>query len=153
MGGGVDHVKVLNYIAKKDNIRVNKYHYPVKVHKIAYFAECFCIKTYDKQLIDKEPMSWDRGPVYKVSRDNQDKSCVLPSCVTNLLDEVIKLFSEFSGDELSNLSHITLPWQLYKKKDKDCYSKPISKKSMFVYSKSDAFAKLIEYLKNKNKNN
>ncbi len=101
---------------------------PMQILKLVYLCHGWMLGLYSKPLITQPVKAWRYGPVIedvyhslKVYRaDEVDKSIVLGDVACDfdqreqrLIDEVYKAYSDWSGIELSNLTHQPgSPWSV-----------------------------------------
>ena len=96
----------------------------LKLQKLLYYAQGFHLALCNKRLFDEDILAWAHGPVvrsiynkYKVHKDqaipkpskfNQD---ALSKKERDLLNEVYKVFGQFSAWKLRNMTHAEPPWR------------------------------------------
>lgn len=95
----------------------------LKLQKLCYYAQGFHLAFYDKPLF-KEPIeAWPHGPVirslYTKYKTHGSGAIPLPTGVDfsifdrktrQLLDEVYKVYGQFSAWKLRNMTHEEPPW-------------------------------------------
>lgn len=96
----------------------------LKIQKLSYYAQGFSLALLDKPLFDEKIEAWMHGPVIPVLYQAYNKygSDALPAPrdldmskysadETELLDEVYKVYGQFSAWKLRNMTHDEAPWQ------------------------------------------
>lgn len=96
---------------------------PMKLQKLMFLAQSWYLKNYEARLIDDTFYRWDYGPVIpsvyyefksnggapitEFARDFRGEPILLPlhHSDENFLDEIIQDYGQYSGWELSNLTH------------------------------------------------
>lgn len=96
----------------------------MKLQKLLYYAQGFAMATLGKPLFNEDFEAWEYGPVLRVVYDRfkQYGSAALPKpekfsfdeytederC---LLDEIYRVFGQYSAWALSEMTHQTPPWR------------------------------------------
>lgn len=117
-----------------------------KLEKLCYYAQAWYLANYGEPLMQNRFEAWVHGPVspdlyiqYKewgwIDIPKLEQCPEMTSKEKFLLDEVFKVYGNYTADELEALTHNELPW---KEARKGCspseYSRnPISMKSMRDY--------------------
>ncbi|WKM72881.1 DUF4065 domain-containing protein [Klebsiella oxytoca] len=96
----------------------------LKLQKLVYYAQGFSLVLLEKPLFGEKIEAWMHGPVvpdlYRHFR--QYGNCALPTPEQldlskyteeeiELLDEVYKVYGQFSAWKLRNMTHEELPWR------------------------------------------
>ena len=117
----------------------------LKLQKLCYYAQGFYLALFDKPLFDDRIEAWQHGPVVK-SLYHEYKDCgaagipsvkeldlsIYPKRACNLLNEIYKIYGQYSALRLRQFTHREPPW-------KEAYDKGaavISHKSMKDYFKT-----------------
>ena len=96
----------------------------LKLQKLCYYAQGFYLAFFDKPLFDDQIEAWQHGPVIKSlyheykehgamgipSIDKLDLS-IYPKRVSELLNEIYKLYGQYSAWRLRQLTHREPPWR------------------------------------------
>jgi uncharacterized phage-associated protein len=133
---------VANYFISKgvrDGVDVDQ----LKLQKLAYYAYCWYLANNDEKLFDEDIEAWDHGPVVRdlwnafsaygkqkitqftsAIRANKDGTANLytpnldmksDASAIGALDEIWRVYKDYDGIQLSNLSHSKgEPWQIVK---------------------------------------
>ena len=117
---------IADYIVSKENIC------PLKLQKLLYYSQAAYLVNYKKPLFDDKIEAWDRGPVvegvYRTFKNegfnSEDvitpiKKTRLPYKARKTVDLVIKLYKDWSGEELVWQTHNEGPWKSVYEKDKN----------------------------------
>ena len=124
--GTIDSVVLANYILK---------HYGpmshLKLQKLLFYCDAYCLAFFGRELISDKFEAWVHGPVCrKVYNEMRGASVLytdvayspmpgidedvefgkLPIDVKDLVSDVLKNLSMWSGVELERLTHQELPW-------------------------------------------
>jgi len=96
----------------------------LKLQKLAYYAQGFSLALLGKPLFGEQVEAWMHGPVvpelYHKYKEQGNQGLVASESVDlgkfsadeqELLDEVFKVYGQFSAWKLRNMSHEELPWQ------------------------------------------
>ena len=95
----------------------------LKLQKLAYYAQGFHLAIFDNPLFDEAIEAWTHGPVvpelYQAYKqygktpvpiaDNFDIN-VLDKDAINLIEEVYRVYGQFSAWQLRNMTHEEAPW-------------------------------------------
>lgn len=101
---------------------------PLKMQKLVYFAQGFSMVLLGKKLFDESVEAWRHGPVipslYREFKQFGDGAIAFPPSGVDLsvfsrderslLDEVYKVYGQYSAWRLREITHQEGPW-------KDCY--------------------------------
>jgi uncharacterized phage-associated protein len=118
----------------------------LKLQKLVYYAQGCHLALFGKPLIEESIEAWEHGPVipalYRRFRQHGAEPIPAPKNidrakytkrVRELLDEVFKVYGQFSASKLRNMTHAEPPW-------KEAYdvspSTVISHESMKTYFKT-----------------
>lgn len=96
----------------------------LKLQKLAYYAQGFSLALLGKPLFNEKVEAWMHGPVvpelYHVFKAHGNNGLPIPEEIDltkysederELLDEVYKVYGQFSAWKLRNMSHEEAPWQ------------------------------------------
>lgn len=96
----------------------------LKIQKLAYYAQGFHLAILGRPLFHEPIEAWTYGPVvpalwreYRQYGDNAIpmpegfNMAVIPDASRDLLDEVYKVFGQFSAWKLRNMTHDEPPWR------------------------------------------
>ena len=107
---------VAEYILQKTN-RITTW----KLQKLVYYAQAWHLVWDEEPLFDEKIQAWANGPVspdlYKRHRPNFSISTVKGDASRLLkneretIDIVVDHYGEYSGQKLSDLTHLESPWQ------------------------------------------
>lgn len=94
-----------------------------KLQKMCYYAYSWYLTLYDKHLFDDGKFeAWVHGPVnpklynkykafgWRIINETVTVSSQLSSELKDFLDMIYNTFSNYSGDELENMTHQEAPW-------------------------------------------
>jgi len=117
----------------------------LKLQKLCYYAQGFHLAFFDKPLFDDQIEAWQHGPVIRhlYHKYKEHGALGIPAIkkfdlsiyskkVHELLDEIYKLYGQYSALRLSQFTHLEPPW-------KEAYERGaglISHKSMKDYFKT-----------------
>lgn len=95
----------------------------LKLQKLVYYAQGFHLAMFDKPLFSEPIEAWAHGPVVPVLYHNfkpyGSNSIPRPECIDfsiydgdtrEMLDEVYKVYGQFSAWKLRNMTHEEPPW-------------------------------------------
>ena len=96
----------------------------LKLQKLMYYAQGFCLALYDRPLFSERIEAWQHGPVvpelYRAYKecgagpipapDNLDFS-IYSQDERDLLTEVYEVYGQFSAWKLRNMTHEEAPWK------------------------------------------
>lgn len=96
----------------------------LKLQKLAYYAQGFCLAMHGRPLFSEAIEAWKHGPVvrdlyreYSKYEGNQlprpdgvDLSVFTPEEIC-LMDEVYDVYGQFSAWKLRNMTHEEAPWK------------------------------------------
>lgn len=94
----------------------------LKIQKLLYYAQGFHLALFDKPLFNEKICAWTHGPVvpsvfYDFKGYDQsglpkpEAAPEFDANTTELLDEVYKVFGQYSAWKLRNLTHDEPPWK------------------------------------------
>jgi uncharacterized phage-associated protein len=94
----------------------------LKLQKLLYYAQGFHLALYDTPLFDEGVFAWQHGPVVpsifhafkgfeKDALPRPVKTPDLDKKTVELLDEVYKVYGQFSAWKLRDMTHAELPWR------------------------------------------
>jgi len=94
----------------------------LKLQKLLYYAQGFHLALYDEPLFAEEIKAWTHGPVipdvYHHFKEYGDEAIPAPTKaprfsreVTQFLNEVYKVYGQFSAWKLRNMTHGESPWK------------------------------------------
>lgn len=96
---------------------------PLKLQKLLYYAQGFFLAIYSKPLFHERVEKWKHGPVvpevYHLYKENGGNAIPSPLKIDltifddktiELLDEVYRVYGQFSAFALKNLTHQEPPW-------------------------------------------
>ncbi len=113
---------IVNYILRNISA-TNK-----KLQKLVYYAYAWYIVLNNDNdnivnvLFHEQPEAWVHGPVfptiYEKYKENGRDEIAKPNVIleidndlSSFLDEILKVFGPFDGDQLELMTHNELPWQ------------------------------------------
>jgi uncharacterized phage-associated protein len=96
----------------------------LKLQKLAYYAQGFHLALFDSPLFAEEIRAWAHGPVvpelYRAYKhhgsgpipkpDEADSGCLTAEQI-GLLEEVYKVYGQYSAWKLRNMTHEEAPWK------------------------------------------
>ncbi|AHM74329.1 MULTISPECIES: Panacea domain-containing protein [Yersinia] len=96
----------------------------LKLQKLVYYAQGFSLALLGRPLFEEPIEAWMHGPVvpelYHKYKDNGTQALPVPADVDfskysddekELLDEVYKIYGQFSAWKLRNMTHDENPWK------------------------------------------
>lgn len=96
----------------------------LKLQKLLYYLQGFFIAVYDRKLFDEPIEAWQYGPVVRdayihfknfgsasISLNDEVVVIDLPTNESELFDEVLNEYGQFSAIKLMNMTHEELPWK------------------------------------------
>ncbi len=96
----------------------------LKLQKLLYYAQGFHLALFDEPIFPERIMAWIHGPVvpdaYRHYKEYGANSIPVPRDIdldnydlraTELLDEVFRVFGQFSAWKLRNMTHEEPPWR------------------------------------------
>lgn len=117
--------QISDWILSKTNTDAGDTISPLKLQKLLYYCQAWCLTVFDKELFDESIEAWAHGPVVQsqyarfsnIGRtDRIDISKVnlttvkLDEQTEDLLTEVLNLYGEHSASYLESLTHQETPW-------------------------------------------
>jgi len=111
---------IANYFLSKADDSAGDAITNLKLQKLLYYAQGFHLALYDEPLFKEKIKAWKHGPVvpqiwHRFKRqgalDYPKAVKEFPQPVTELLDEVYKVYGQFSAWKLRNLTHAEPPWK------------------------------------------
>lgn len=96
----------------------------MKLQKLAYYSQALCLVKTNEPLFSDEMEAWANGPVspvlfnahrgkYVVSKNDLDikgQTSPLSDAEKNVVNQVISCLGEYTGEQLSDLTHNENPW-------------------------------------------
>ncbi|BBF23599.1 Panacea domain-containing protein [Sutterella megalosphaeroides] len=96
----------------------------LKLQKLVYYAQGFCLAMYGRPLFNERIDAWQHGPVcpalYHKYKENGSLGIPAPTDVdfrkfskedSELMDEVYEVYGQFSAWKLRNMTHEEAPWK------------------------------------------
>jgi uncharacterized phage-associated protein len=96
----------------------------LKLQKLLYYLQGFFIAVYDRKLFVEPIEAWQYGPVVRdaylhfkhfgsasISLSDEVVVIDLPTNESELFDEVLNEYGQFSAIKLMNMTHEELPWK------------------------------------------
>lgn len=95
----------------------------LKLQKLCYYAQGFALALAGKPLFPETIEAWEHGPVvptlYHAYKSNGSSAIppepidlqTYPSAVAELLDDVYKVYGQYSAWKLRNMTHDEPPWK------------------------------------------
>lgn len=96
----------------------------LKLQKLAYYAQGFCLALYGRPLFSERIEAWQHGPVvpdlYHQYKGYGSNAIPAPEGLDystysveeqKLLDEVYEVYGQFSAWKLRNMTHDEAPWR------------------------------------------
>jgi len=94
----------------------------LKLQKLLYYAQGFHLAIVGRPLFDENFLRWEHGPVVREVWDIYSKhgssplpveapACDLPLETRDVLDDVWRVYGQFSAWRLREMSHETPPWK------------------------------------------
>ncbi len=94
----------------------------LKLQKLLYYAQGFNLAINNKPLFKEDVLAWEHGPVVREVYNDHKDNAFLPikpkTCPTNLtatekylIDNVWKVYGQFSAWKLRDMTHNEAPWQ------------------------------------------
>lgn len=117
--------EVANYFLTKTDEEAGDLISNMKLQKLVYYAQGFHIAMFNKRPLFNEPLkAWTHGPVVEslyhafkaygggpIPRPADFSSEVLSFEVRELLDDIYKVYGQYSAWKLRNLTHDEPPYQ------------------------------------------
>ena len=137
---------VANYFLKRQNEEAGDLMSNMKLQKLVYYSQGFCLAMTGKPLFPEPIVAWDHGPVclplyheYKKYKSgaipipyDADAFNVFTEEIRNVLDLVHTYYGQFAAWKLSCLTHEETPWiKAFRRKNPE-----ISHKEMKTYFKT-----------------
>lgn len=117
-----------------------------RLQKLVYYAQAWHLAYHGESLFADDVQAWSNGPVVRrlfeqhrgrfwVDRWPTGDSRHLAPQARGLLDWVLAVYGQFSGDELSRMTHAEAPWRRAREglPDGDWSAEPISRDEMREY--------------------
>jgi uncharacterized phage-associated protein len=95
----------------------------LKLQKLAYYAQGFCLAMHGRTLFPEPIEAWTHGPVVPdlyhanskyegnaIPRPDGVDLSVFSAAEIELMDEVYSVYGQFSGWKLRNMTHEESPW-------------------------------------------
>ena len=90
---------------------------PYALQKLLYYSQAWHLAWYDEPLFPDTIEAWRGGPVVPAVYEEYKGGSVVgePSALSDraslALDAVLDRYGEIPGHELSDMTHVELPWQ------------------------------------------
>lgn len=115
--------RVVNWLLSKQSMS------PKKLQKLLYYAQAWSVTLLNEksdeinnQLFPEDFEAWVHGPVvpevYREFKEygyrdipKKDAKVNLNEDVEDVLNQIMKIYGDFSGNELENISHQEEPWK------------------------------------------
>lgn len=114
---------IAEYFLCKSEPEVGDFISNLKLQKLVYYAQGFHLAMYGERLFQEDLVAWEHGPVverlyhhYKDYRANFIPPPVefdiskFSKLQIDLLDDVYKVYGQFSAWKLRNMTHSERPW-------------------------------------------
>lgn len=115
---------IANYLlwkgAKRDENDISH----LKLQKLLYYVQGFCLAALDSPAFSDEVLAWEHGPVvrsvYDQFRSNRNEPIPAPTDfdpmtistdVREVADEVFEAYGQFSAWRLREMTHEEAPWE------------------------------------------
>lgn len=121
---GYSVIDIANKVIANTNIDQGETISNLKLQKLLYYLQGFFIAVFDKKLFNDPIEAWQYGPVVResyfhfkdfgsssISLKDHDQIIELPSKETELFNEVMCEYGQFSAIKLMNMTHEELPWK------------------------------------------
>lgn len=119
---GISANEVADYFLAKRDEDAGDLISNLKLQKLLYYAQGFCLALTSKPLFRERIEAWTHGPVvpavYRRFKDYRDLGLPIPadipqfdSDLQELLDEVYAVYGQFSAWKLRNMTHQEPPWR------------------------------------------
>lgn len=115
--------EVADYFLCKAEPEVGDFISNLKLQKLVYYAQGFHLAIYDEPLFSDAIVAWEHGPVveslYRFYKGYGALGIPVPEHFDaqvfsveqiNLLDDVYKVYGQFSAWKLRNMTHSERPW-------------------------------------------
>jgi uncharacterized phage-associated protein len=113
---------IANYFLSKADESAGDVISNLKLQKLLYYAQGFHLAVFDAPLFADPIKAWKHGPVvpsvYHHFKPHGELGLPRPTTVKapsrevrSLLDEVYKVYGQFSAWKLRNLTHVEPPWK------------------------------------------
>ena len=113
---------IANYFLAKADGEAGDLISNLKLQKLLYYAQGFHLAMHGKALFKEDIEAWTHGPVvpeiYQYFKGYGDAALPHPKKVpafseqtVDFLDEIYKVFGQFSGWKLRNMTHAESPWK------------------------------------------
>lgn len=96
----------------------------LKLQKLLYYLQGFFIAAFDKRLFENEIEAWQYGPVVRemyehfkqfgsgaITLDNDSEISILNTDESQLFNDVMEEYGQYSAIKLMNMTHEELPWK------------------------------------------
>lgn len=120
----VTALNIANYILNRSSEDEGNDTSNLKLQKLLYYCQGFHLAVFDKPLFSERIEHWDHGPVvpavyheFKAYGSNPLPSPFIfddshiASNSKDLIDEVLKVYDQFSAWKLRDMTHNEPPWQ------------------------------------------
>lgn len=105
------------------NFEDSEYITNLKLQKLLYYAQGFCLAKMDTPLFEEDFLAWEHGPVirkiydkYKANGANgikyeEDFKVDIDFETEKILEEVYEKYGQYTAWKLRNMTHEEKPWQ------------------------------------------
>lgn len=113
-----------NYLVTLDDLNTGDLSSNLKLQKLLYYAQGVHLALHGKPLFDEKIEAWDHGPVcpsvyakFKKHGNGPIPPPIaftptsLPSSARDTLDEVYRVYGQFSAWRLREMTHAEPPWK------------------------------------------
>jgi uncharacterized phage-associated protein len=96
---------------------------PMKLQKLIYFCQGFHLAFFESPLFDEDIQAWEHGPVcpslyYRLRKFESNPVILidadevsLPDREKHLIDDVYRLYGQYTASKLRNMTHNEGPWK------------------------------------------
>ncbi len=115
---------VANYFLAQTDEEAGDLMSNLKLQKLVYYAQGFSLAIFDKPLFDEQIEAWAHGPVVpdlyhrckeygpnSIPRPEEIDISIYDEDICELLNEVYKVYGQFSAWKLRNMTHEEPPWK------------------------------------------
>lgn len=93
----------------------------IQIQKLTYYAYAwYMVKHSGNKLFEERPQAWIHGPVFRSlynamkNMDFYEEKFSIDSIdqdIRDFLDIIYKIYGQYSGNELENMTHSESPWK------------------------------------------